>query len=369
MPKIYVIGTRGFPNVQGGVETHCKELYTRLSGKPGMNIVVCGRSPYIGETSFVYKGVNIISIYAPRLQGWEALVHTALSSVSAIIAGADIVHFHNIGPGLFIPLVKLFGCKTVLTYHSKNYLHKKWGFLSSSFLRLCERVSLYFADSIIFVAQHLEDDLASKKKVDASWQVIANGVAKCFYEGKSNSDIFDRHKIEVGKYIFLATRISVEKGVIDLCEAFFRSHLASTHKLVIAGDADHKSAYSEAVFHYAEKMEQIVFIGVVTGNDLALLYRNCALFVLPSHFEGHPISLLEAMSFDCKVLVSDIRPNKEIGLPPECYFPEGNVEELAKMMKDRLVDGMYCDYSTLLKKYNWDVIADKVSTLYQDLLI
>jgi len=369
MPKVYVIGTRGFPNVQGGVETHCEELYTRLSGKLGMNIVVCGRSPYIGETSFAYKGVNIVSIYAPRFKGWETLVHSALSTVSAIKARADIVHFHNIGPGLFIPLAKLFGCKTVLTYHSKNYCHTKWCLLCCLFLRLCEKVSLFFADAIIFVAEHLADDLASKKKVNANWQVIPNGVNKCFYEGKSSSDIFDRHKIELGKYLFLAARISEEKGILDLCEAFFRSHIASTHKLVIAGVSDHKSAYSETVSQYAGKMDQIVFPGFVTGNDLAALYRNCALFVLPSHFEGHPISLLEAMSFDCKVLISDIKPNKDIGLPPECYFPVGNAEELAKKMTERLFNEMHCDYSTLLKKFNWDIIAEKVSTVYEDLLI
>ncbi len=31
--KIVVIGSRGIPNIQGGVETHCEELYTRLVQK------------------------------------------------------------------------------------------------------------------------------------------------------------------------------------------------------------------------------------------------------------------------------------------------------------------------------------------------
>ena len=28
--KIIVTGLRGFPNIQGGVETHCEKFYTRL---------------------------------------------------------------------------------------------------------------------------------------------------------------------------------------------------------------------------------------------------------------------------------------------------------------------------------------------------
>ena len=29
--KIVVVGTRGIPDIQGGVETHCEELYPRLA--------------------------------------------------------------------------------------------------------------------------------------------------------------------------------------------------------------------------------------------------------------------------------------------------------------------------------------------------
>ena len=29
--KIFIFGTRGFPDIQGGVEKHCEALYTRLS--------------------------------------------------------------------------------------------------------------------------------------------------------------------------------------------------------------------------------------------------------------------------------------------------------------------------------------------------
>lgn len=39
--KIVVIGTRGFPGIQGGVETHCQELYTRLVSK-GMTLLCLG---------------------------------------------------------------------------------------------------------------------------------------------------------------------------------------------------------------------------------------------------------------------------------------------------------------------------------------
>jgi len=41
MKRLYVFGTRGFPNVQGGVEKHCEQLCQ-------INIIL----PYLGEKLF-----------------------------------------------------------------------------------------------------------------------------------------------------------------------------------------------------------------------------------------------------------------------------------------------------------------------------
>ena len=42
--KIVVTGTRGIPGIQGGVETHCEELYPLIADKQHEIIVV--RRPY-----------------------------------------------------------------------------------------------------------------------------------------------------------------------------------------------------------------------------------------------------------------------------------------------------------------------------------
>ncbi len=45
--KIGVIGTRGFPEIQGGIETHCMELYTRVASLGDNEIVIYRRRPYL----------------------------------------------------------------------------------------------------------------------------------------------------------------------------------------------------------------------------------------------------------------------------------------------------------------------------------
>ena len=44
--KIVVVGTRGIPDIQGGVETHCEELYPRLAAM-GHDVTVVRRSCYV----------------------------------------------------------------------------------------------------------------------------------------------------------------------------------------------------------------------------------------------------------------------------------------------------------------------------------
>ena len=41
--RIVVVGLRGFPNIQGGIETHCEELYPRIA-QLGHEVIVVRRS-------------------------------------------------------------------------------------------------------------------------------------------------------------------------------------------------------------------------------------------------------------------------------------------------------------------------------------
>ena len=46
--RIVVTGLRGFPNVQGGIETHCEELYPRIVNL-GHEVIVVRRSGFVKE--------------------------------------------------------------------------------------------------------------------------------------------------------------------------------------------------------------------------------------------------------------------------------------------------------------------------------
>ena len=116
--KIFVLGTRGFPNVQGGVETHCENLYPRLAGL-GCDVTVITRRPYAAPGVTSYRGVRLVPLDCPRNKFLEAIVHTFKGVLLARKMGCDILHIHAVGPSLFVPLARLLGLKLIRVNSSR----------------------------------------------------------------------------------------------------------------------------------------------------------------------------------------------------------------------------------------------------------
>ena len=100
--KVFVTGTRGIPNIPGGVESHCSQLYPLLA-QHGFNIRIARRSSYVKEKMLSWEGVSLVDLFSPKSKTFEAIVHTFLALLEARKWGADIIHIHAIGPGLMVP--------------------------------------------------------------------------------------------------------------------------------------------------------------------------------------------------------------------------------------------------------------------------
>ena len=137
--KIVVTGTRGIPGIQGGIETHCEELYPLIADRQH-EVVVVRRPGYAANRAVkVYRQVRIKDIDVVRNKYLEAFVHTFLSILYARRTGADIVHIHAVGPALFTPLARMLGLKVVVTHHGADYDREKWGRFAKWILRMERR--------------------------------------------------------------------------------------------------------------------------------------------------------------------------------------------------------------------------------------
>lgn len=328
-PCVVWVGLRGFPGVQGGIETHAEHLCPLLA-ELGCSVTVIARSPYQpGDVGDCWRGVRIRRLWAPRSRGLEALVHTTLGVLYAgLLLRPDILHVQAIGPAIVTPLARLLGMKVVVTHHGPDYDRQKWGRLARGVLKLGERWGMRWAQRRIVISRVIQDLVRERHGVAST--LIPNGAA--LPQMPRATTALAEFGLQSARYVLLVSRLVPEKRHLDLIEAFGRAALPGW-KLAIVGAADHPDDYTRQVQAEAAKTPGVVCTGFQTGESLAQLYANAGLFVLPSSHEGLPIALLEALSYGVCPLVSDIPANLEVGLPGEHYFALGDRQALTSALK------------------------------------
>jgi glycosyltransferase involved in cell wall biosynthesis len=364
--RVIFLGLRGFPGVQGGVETHAEHLCPLLADL-GCEVTAIVRSPYMPpEKGASWHGVRFVRVWSPKSKGMEAIIHTFLGVLVAAWQRPDVLHIQAIGPALMTPLARLLGLKVVVTHHGPDYDRQKWGRFARLVLRLGERWGMRLANERIVISEVIRE--ITQAKHGRTSVLIPNGVK--LPELAVSDNIIRQFGLEPGKYVLLVSRLVPEKRHLDLVEAFRNANIPGW-KLVLVGAADHPDAYTQRVLETARGGQDIVCTGYQTGVALSELYSHSGLFVLPSSHEGLPIAMLEALSYGRPVVASDIPANLEVGLPAECYFKLGDVSELAQKL---------CEFSArsltakqveqrrmwVVERYDWRHIGERTLAVYRE---
>lgn len=366
--RVAFIGLRGFPNVQGGVETHVEHLCPRLVAM-GCNVEVIARAPYQPAEPEQWQGVKFKRIWSPKSKGLEAVLHTFLGTLYAgLVSRPDILHIQAIGPALMTPLAKLLGLRVVVTHHGPDYDRQKWGKFARTVLRLGERFGMRWSNARIVISKVIAGIVKKAHQRDSV--LIPNGVVLPALP--TTTATIKQFGLERGKYVVIVSRLVPEKRHLDLIAAF-RNAAIPGWKLAIVGASDHPDAYVSEILESARSSPDIVCTGLQTGVALKELYGHAGIFVLPSSHEGLPIALLEALSFGLPVIASDIPANLEVGLPDESYFPLGAVDALAERLKDFAGRSLSADdrdqrRAWVSSRYNWDSIAHSTLDVYRSVL-
>ena len=360
--KLCAIGLRGIPDVMGGIESHCQQLYPRLVAQ-GSQVTVLARSPYVANKAYEFNGVKVVPVWAMRHKFLETFLHTFVAIFYArLFVHPDVIHLHAIGPALFTPLARLLGMKVVVTHHGADYDRQKWNAFAKGLLKTGEKMAIKFANKVLVVGSSLTERLKQENpKQAAKIEFVPNGAIADFDSNVTHNDLQATGlSIEEQGYIVTVGRLVPEKGFHDLVKAYLMTDIPQ--KLVIVGSTDHQDEYSRDLLSRAS--ERVIFAGRREGAQLKALYKYAKLFVLPSYHEGLPIVALEAISADTPVLLSDILPNLDMELGAENYFKVGNHSHLADKLKQEIPKA---PKDEILEKYDWETIALNTANIFSGL--
>ena len=371
--KIAMIGHKRIPSREGGVEVVVEELSTRLV-KDGHQVDVYNRKGKNVQDKNAdkekknikeYKGVNIITIPTINKKGIDALIYSFFASIRASFKKYDVIHYHAEGSCAMLWIPHLFKKKIVVTIHGLDWQRSKWGGFATKYIKFGEKLAVKYADEIIVLSKGVQKYFKDTYGRDTVF--ISNGVNKPVIK---KADIINKkYSLDKDDYILFLARIVPEKGLHYLIEAF--KQIKTDKKLVIAGGASHTNDYLEKIKKMASEDDRIIMTGFVQGQELEELYSNCYLYCLPSDIEGMPISLLEAMSYGCNCLISNIEENIQVTQRYATTFEKSNVDDLKSKLENCL-NGINRKNSKgireyILEKYNWKNVVEKTINLYNDI--
>lgn len=335
--RVVAFGIRGLDHVEGGIETHARELYPRLSDL-GLDVCVLVRRAHAGQAgSWDPRGVRVRALMAPRGKGIEAFGHAMVCTAYCLKARPDVVHIHGIAPGAFAPILRTCGLRVVVTHHGHDYQATKWGAFARISLRIAERWSVRGASAVVAVSRSIADAVARSFGVEPV--VICNGVPRWpASDGYRPAPAIQ--ELATCPFLLVVGRLTAHKRVLDVIEALHATKPASIRgqslRVVVCGDRATPDPYAARIEHAARQDSDVVLAGHVDSADLGWLLRRAVGLVMASSYEGMPIAVLEAMSAGCPVIVSDIPAHVELGLPPDQYFSVGDVPGLVARLQTLL---------------------------------
>lgn len=357
--KLAILGTRGIPANYGGFETFAEELSTRLVAN-GHDVTVYCRSQYVSPDLREYRGVTLKVLPTIRHKYLDTVVHTFLSSISAMTKGFDAILICNAANSIFIPILTWTGTPVAINVDGLERKRKKWNWLGQLYYRLGERASVRFATRVVTDAAAIQDYYANEYHVDST--MIAYGAE---IERHFDPATISVHGVEPEKYILYVSRLEPENNAAMVIEAF--RTVETDLKLVIVGDAPYATDYKAKLKQLAADDPRIIFTGFVFGEGYKALQQNAYVYVHATEVGGTHPALIESMGYgNCVLTLSTIENREVIGAAGIAYE---DVDTLAEALRSVVADKTLVDeYREKAREhvranYDWS----KVTKEYEDL--
>jgi len=341
------------PWVGGGAAIRAREIYRRLSQRYDITIF---SGKYPGAEDYEEDGVKYRFVGTGR-------DNYVLSTFSYAYRAARYLRRHRDDADFvvedFAPYNPIFSYRVrrdaVLQLHQKEGSHilRKYLLLGLPFYLIEKHYPSSFRN-VTLVAE--QSRLKYGLGTDAA--VIPNG----FDESYLSVDTDDK-----GYLLFLG-RLEVDQKALDvLFEALQK--LDGIH-LKIAGKGKDEQRVRELVERAGTK-NRIEMVGFVQGEDKVEVLRNCSAMVVPSRFEGSPLTAIEAAAFGKPVVVSDI---PELSYAVESGFGlqvrTGDADGLADTIR-RLMDSasLRAEMGVKARSYAGDFTWEAIARRYESFLL
>ncbi|WP_047150873.1 glycosyltransferase family 4 protein [Aneurinibacillus tyrosinisolvens] len=276
----------------------------------------------------------------------------------------DIVHAHSSKAGIVGRIAAwITGVPSIFTAHGWAFtdgvsvVRKK---ISIPMERLVAKLSTY-----IICVSEFDRQLALRYKVANEEQLVT------VHNGITEQGMVSEHHNKDKTKIIMVARFSTQKDYRTLI--LTSAKLSSPVELFLVGEGELLESSRRLAVEQGVA-SKINFLGM--RKDIPEILSACDVFVLTSHYEGFPISILEAMRAGLPVIASDVGGVKEAVVDgvtgyivprEDVQAVRDRLETLAKNPKLRKQMGQ-AGRGRYLERFTSQQMVDKIFSLYWEAL-
>jgi glycosyltransferase involved in cell wall biosynthesis len=333
------------------------------------------------------KITEVKSIYFPgwpysTLRNFSVPVDLGLR-INSIIKNShfDIVHVHGHHyPISWIAIRSAYSHKipTVLSLHGTYALNPKTYGGKSSLEDLFNKFvfrSILSKCNLVIGGTRQIIEYAKKYSVPSNrFMMIPNGVNTNNYVTNLTRKKEYRSKYHIDQdriVILFVGRFDESKGALDFAKAarLLLKLYSGKFEVVIVG----KGKLEPEIRSCLNGLDDSNIIGWQPANKIHEIYIASDIYVLPSKFEGLPLSIIEAMNANLHIIYSNVGGVGDIlqGYSKKTVLTNATPHEISKIITDLYEDNSFkiSDNGSLTyaQSFDWSKIAKDVSLIYKDL--
>ncbi|SHE35314.1 Glycosyltransferase involved in cell wall bisynthesis [Bacteroides luti] len=232
---------------------------------------------------------------------------------------------------LFMTISKYYSCKLIIHIHGGNYLqNNETPFWVSWILK-----GIFSMQTPIIVQSQTEKHIFENKFGAQNVYSLPNCI-------DLNGTICFERKINIDRplTVLFIGRIVEAKGINYIYEAFkILKERGIPFYLIFAGQEEKNNQFINKFVNTFK--EEFCYKGIVLNREKDELLKKSDIFLLPSFYEGLPLSLLECMSFGLTPIVTNVGSislcveNNENGIIIKDHNSDNIIEAIEQLHNDR----------------------------------
>jgi len=348
-------------------------------GKSGYNVEL--GFTFLDDSSFDNINCKKHNIYFGRRINLFLIIYSFIKLVGLIKKNQyEVVHTHNHVVGIIGRVsAKIVGVNKIIHTAHGFFHHERMAKSKYYFFFFIEKFVGTFTD-LVFIESKEDFDQAINSKMLNPEKVIEIGGGINFKNFEKTKSSVYKHKVSDRFVIGINARITIEKGYRELIHAFSDLHknYPNLYLIIIGANLQNeRDPFYEQLKHIIEKnnLTDSTLISF-NSNKIPDLLAKMDVFILPSHREGYPRSIMEAMYMKLPVITTNIRGCREEVIheyngiliePKDTYQLKKAIIRLLENKNERLFFGQN-SYKRALRLFNQDVLFKKIKKGYKNIL-